>query len=78
MFLGVLFFIVVAIGMVLEPQHLGRGSTYFCGVEGTFSFVFTSLKICKKPSPRCDISMTLLPYMKRIPLQILLSNLFMV
>lgn len=66
MFLGMLFFIVVAIGMVLEPQHLGRGSTYFCGVEGTFSSVFAPLKIGKKPSPRCEISITLLPHMKRI------------
>ncbi|KAM4097220.1 hypothetical protein ACJW30_08G164800 [Castanea mollissima] len=37
MFLGMLFFIVVAIGMVLEPQHQGRGSTYFCGVEVRYS-----------------------------------------
>ncbi|KAK8659974.1 hypothetical protein V6N13_030164 [Hibiscus sabdariffa] len=27
-------FIVGAIGMVQEPQHLVNGSTYFCGVEG--------------------------------------------
>ena len=35
-FLGMRFFIVVVIGMVLEPQHLGVGSTYFCGAEGNF------------------------------------------
>lgn len=34
MFRVVLFFIVVAIGMVLEPRHLDGGSTYFCGAEG--------------------------------------------
>jgi hypothetical protein len=45
MFLGVLFFIVVAIGMVLEPQHLGGGSTYFCGAEGIFPSVFPPKKL---------------------------------
>jgi hypothetical protein len=49
MFRVVLFFIVVAIGMVLEPQHLGGESTYFCGAEGI------SLSLSRnfmKPSPR--------------------------
>lgn len=40
MFLGMLFFIAVAIGMVPEPRHLGNGSTYFCGAEGL------SLSLC--------------------------------
>lgn len=31
---GVQCFIVVAIGMVLEQQHQGRGSTCCCGAEG--------------------------------------------
>ncbi|MBA0810910.1 hypothetical protein Gohar_002856, partial [Gossypium harknessii] len=34
MFRDVLFFIMGAIGMVQEPQHLVNDSTYFCGVEG--------------------------------------------
>lgn len=38
------FFIVVAIGMVLEPQHRGVESTYYCGAEGTFLLFEAPLK----------------------------------
>lgn len=41
MSLGELFFIVVAIAMVLEPRHLVIGSIYSYGAEGT-SVSFTS------------------------------------
>lgn len=52
MFLGELFFIVVAIAMVLEPRHLVIGSIYSYGAEGTSvsctSWVFRSLDFIRE------------------------------
>ncbi|CAL5419269.1 unnamed protein product [Camellia sinensis] len=45
MFRDVQFFIAVAIGMVLEPQHLGIGSTYCYGAEDS---VFRELRKYQK------------------------------
>lgn len=39
MSLDELYFIVVVIAMVLEPQHLVIGSIYFYGAEGAYCFL---------------------------------------